>query len=268
MRKFFYLVCFIWACISCNQAADKPKQNKDIVTLPSGIKIHFLHHGKGETPVPGNFAYLELEGFLAKDSTCFRSSIQQKKPMIYPVGEGTLTQGVELVLEKLHEGDEVWAEIPASLGYGSMGIGAIPPNANLLFHIQLNRIFQPQSPPKWDFSNHKPVLDDAELKIWVIDSGFKVTIPNEAHVLTHFALYSSNDSSVLSNSYTDGRPAPWAVGYNQFSPGVDQAMQYFGKGAKFRVWTKGRQAFQNEAYTGLKPKAPFFIDIEIVDWKN
>lgn len=267
MSKFLYVVCFIWAFVSCEHATEKPKQKEDIRILTGGIKIHFLHHGKGKTLVPGDYAYIEFEGFLAKDSTCFRSTIQQKKPMIYPVGEGTLTQGVEQILETLQEGDEVWAEVPASLGYGSMGVGAIPPNANLLFHIQLNRIFQPQTPPKWNFAN-KPVINDQNLKVWVIDSGLKVCVPKGSSVLTHFSLYAAKDSNNLSNSYTDGRPAPWAVGYNQFSPGVDQAIQHFGKGAQFRVWVSGEQAFQTEAYPGLKPKAKFFIDIEIIDWKK
>jgi len=263
MRIFFGIFCAValWSCGEKTSQATKPQH--ETKTLKNGVVIHYLQKGSGTAAIPGEFVQMDLEGMLKKDSSIFRSSIQQKKEMIYPVGEGTVCQGVEAALEVLVPGDEVWLEVPASQGFGSMGIGAIPPNSDLLFHVWLREVYRPQSPPKWDFSTTQKVDEKAGLEVWKVKEGRSPYARPGNTVLSHFAIYRAKDSVLLRTSYTDGRPAAWMVGIGQFPPGVEQVLTHCGKGGKFRVRVSGDQTYRKSEMPEIPSNMSLIIDMEV-----
>ena len=263
MRIFFGILCAValWGCDGKTQ--QNRAQTDDTRTLKNGVVIHYIQKGKGNPAIPGEFVQMDLEGMLKKDSSIFRSSIQQKKEMIYPVGEGTVCQGVEAALEVLVPGDEVWIEVPASQGFGSMGIGAIPPNSDLLYHVWLREVYRQQSPPKWDFSRAEKEDLKKGLEVWKVTEGMSPYARPGNTVLSHFAIYRAKDSVLLRTSYTDGRPAVWQVGVGQFPPGVEQVLTQSGKGGKFRVRVSGEQTYQRSQMEEIPSNMPLIIDMEV-----
>ena len=114
----------------------KPK----LVTLPSGLKYVDLTVGKGPMPKTGQTVYVHYVGTL-ENGTKFDSSRDRGTPFSFPLGEGQVIKGWDEGVATMRVGGRRKLVIPPSLGYGAAGAGGvIPPNAVLLFDIELLRI--------------------------------------------------------------------------------------------------------------------------------
>jgi peptidylprolyl isomerase len=72
------------------------------------------------------------------DGTVFDSSIKRGKPIEFPIGTGRVIPGWDEGIMLLKEGEKASLVIPPYLGYGERGAGGvIPPNAILLFDVEL-----------------------------------------------------------------------------------------------------------------------------------
>ena len=67
----------------------------------------------------------------------FDSSYERGKPLQFAVGTGRVIKGWDEALLTMRVGGRRMLVIPAELGYGAKGIGPIPPNADLVFYVEL-----------------------------------------------------------------------------------------------------------------------------------
>jgi peptidylprolyl isomerase/FKBP-type peptidyl-prolyl cis-trans isomerase FklB len=106
-------------------------------TLPSGLQYKVVRAGPadGLRPQLGDEVKVNYEGKLV-DGTVFDSSYQRGVPAAMPL-KG-LIKGWQEALQLMRPGDEWILYVPPSLGYGEEGAGGtIPPNAALIFRIEL-----------------------------------------------------------------------------------------------------------------------------------
>lgn len=103
-----------------------------------GLKIKVLKEGSGQQMVENsNKVTVHYVGKLINGRK-FDSSIDRGKPFEFTVGQGEVIQGWEKGVLKMRIGEKRQLTIPAELGYGAMGAGrAVPPNATLIFEIEL-----------------------------------------------------------------------------------------------------------------------------------
>ena len=93
--------------------------------------------GTGDTVVAGDTVVLSYVGVLP-DGTVFDSTEKQGgKPLVFTVGQGQLIPGFERGVLGMQEGGRRLLAIPPVLGYGAQGKGPVPPNATLIFDVQL-----------------------------------------------------------------------------------------------------------------------------------
>ena len=71
------------------------------------------------------------------DGTKFDSSVERGTPIDFPVGQGRVIKGWDEALLSMKKGEKRVLIIPASLGYGPSGRGPIPPNATMVFDVEL-----------------------------------------------------------------------------------------------------------------------------------
>lgn len=127
------------------QAADlKPMttpnaENKETVTTASGLKYTEVVEGTGETPQNGQVVTVHYTGTLT-DGTKFDSSRDRGQPFKFKIGVGQVIKGWDEGVGTMKVGGRRMLEIPAELGYGSRGIGPIPPNSTLLFDVELLKV--------------------------------------------------------------------------------------------------------------------------------
>jgi FKBP-type peptidyl-prolyl cis-trans isomerase FkpA len=105
--------------------------------MPENLQIELLTAGTGVSPEAGQIAVVHYTGYLT-DGSKFDSSADRNEPFEVAAGVGQVIGGWDLALLRMRVGDKVRLTIPPNLAYGAGGIeGVIPPNATLLFEVEL-----------------------------------------------------------------------------------------------------------------------------------
>jgi hypothetical protein len=107
------------------------------VTTPSGLKYTDLVVGTGPSPRVGQTAVVHYTGTLQKDGTKFDSSRDRGQPYPFALGTGTVIKGWDEGVATMKVGGRRQLVVPPALGYGATGKGTIPPNATLVFDVEL-----------------------------------------------------------------------------------------------------------------------------------
>jgi peptidyl-prolyl cis-trans isomerase A (cyclophilin A) len=103
----------------------------------SGLRYQFIQRGEGKQAQAGKTVSVHYEGSL-ENGKVFDSSYPRKKPIEFTLGQGQVIEGWDEGIALLKVGDKARFVIPSDLGYGSRGAGgAIPPNATLIFDVEL-----------------------------------------------------------------------------------------------------------------------------------
>ena len=111
------------------------------MTTPSGLKITDTQPGTGATPRTGQTCVMHYTGWLYQDGkkgAKFDSSVDRGQPFEFPIGTGRVIKGWDEGVASMKVGGKRTLIIPPELGYGARGAGGvIPPNATLLFKVEL-----------------------------------------------------------------------------------------------------------------------------------
>ena len=110
-------------------------------TTPSGLKIIDIKVGTGPAPKPGQTCMMHYTGWLYendKKGAKFDSSLDRNQPFSFPIGQHQVIAGWDEGVATMKVGGKRTLIIPPELGYGARGAGGvIPPNATLIFDVEL-----------------------------------------------------------------------------------------------------------------------------------
>ena len=150
MTKYVAVVAIILALTTlfvAQSAAKKPatpntnsptKVTGDGVKTPSGLIYWDIRVGNGATAKEGSHVRVHSTGWLTTGKK-FDSSVDAGKPFDFTIGNGEVIKGWEEGVAGMRVGGKRQLRIPPNLGYGAEGTpgGPIPPNATLIFDVQL-----------------------------------------------------------------------------------------------------------------------------------
>jgi len=114
-----------------------PTPSGSIVKTASGLRYEVLREGKGTEARAGRKVFVHYTGWLT-DGTKFDSSLDRGTPFDFALGRGQVIRGWDEGVEGMKVGEKRKLTIPPDLGYGARGAGGvIPPNATLVFDVEL-----------------------------------------------------------------------------------------------------------------------------------
>jgi peptidylprolyl isomerase len=111
------------------------------MTTPTGLQITDSKIGTGATPKPGQICVMHYTGWLYQGGAKgqkFDSSVDRGQPFEFPIGRQRVIAGWDEGVASMKVGGKRTLIIPPALGYGERGAGGvIPPNATLIFEVEL-----------------------------------------------------------------------------------------------------------------------------------
>src|SRR5262249_61221065 len=117
------------------QGAGKP------MTTAPGLQIIDPTVGTGASPKPGQICVMHYTGWLYENGQKgkkFDSSVDRNEPFEFPIGQHRVITGWDEGVATMKVGGKRTLIIPPALGYGARGAGGvIPPNATLIFDVEL-----------------------------------------------------------------------------------------------------------------------------------
>jgi len=108
------------------------------VKTPSGLIYWDMRVGNGDVAKEGSHVRVHYTGWLTTGKK-FDSSVDAGKPFDFTIGNGEVIKGWEEGVSGMRVGGKRQLRIPPDLAYGSEGTpdGTIPPNATIIFDVQL-----------------------------------------------------------------------------------------------------------------------------------
>jgi peptidylprolyl isomerase len=123
------------------QMASAQTAGKKPMTTASGLQIIDSKEGTGATPKTGQTCVMHYTGWLYENGQKgkkFDSSVDRNEPFEFPIGQRRVIAGWDEGVASMKVGGKRTLISPPELGYGARGAGgAIPPNATLMFDVEL-----------------------------------------------------------------------------------------------------------------------------------
>ncbi|MFK3736362.1 FKBP-type peptidyl-prolyl cis-trans isomerase [Massilia sp. TN1-12] len=144
MKLKFPLVAAFAAILSlsaCGGGGDGDSSGGVVVANPAALTITDTVVGTGAEAATGKTATVTYTGWLYSATAAdHKGNKFDSGTFPFVVGAGNVIKGFDQGVQGMKVGGKRTVQIPSSLGYGASGSGSIPPNAGLVFDVELTAV--------------------------------------------------------------------------------------------------------------------------------
>ena len=246
-----------------------------VVKTGSGLEYIVLASGPadGETPSLRSEVTIHYEGHLNADNSKFDSSFDRGETASFPVGG--VVPGFSEALQLMRPGDSWLVYFPSELGYGARGSrGAVPPNADLVFEIEMKSF---NSPPNitqeawakftpWNSAAPEVKKTTSGLEYVVLESGPAegALVAKEQDVEIFYEGRLASGGEAFDSAFERGQTEVFPVA--AVVPGFSEALQLMKPGDRFLVHIPSELGYGARGTPGgpIPPNAALIFEILVV----
>ncbi|MCW3101998.1 MAG: Peptidylprolyl isomerase [Bacteroidetes bacterium] len=244
-------------------------KGKDTVKTASGLQYILVKANKsGEQAVSGTKVVANYSAFLL-DGKMFDSSIERGQPLKANIGKGQLFAGLEEGLALMHKGEKARIIIPSKLAFGEKGSGPIPPNADIIFDVEMVDVQKVIPPVAYDIKGLEAKKTASGITYYEVKrSGSTVKAEAGKTVKVHYSGYLA-DGTMFDSSVERGEPIEFPLGQAYVIQGWEEGIALMNVGDKLRLVIPYLLAYGEAGRPPMIPaKADLTFDVELVDVKD
>lgn len=245
------------------------KMDSNETVTASGLKIKITEHGNGRQVQKGDKVTAHYTGLLT-DGKKFDSSKDRNQPFSFKVGMGQVIAGWDEGFQLLKVGDKATFTIPSQIAYGTSGAGggAIPPNATLIFDVEVIDAVEspkPRAAVPFEVAGLDTIKMQSGLRFIKVESGTGIKAQQGRHVSVHYTGYLM-DGKKFDSSVERGEPIEFQLGRGMVIKGWEEGIELMHVGDKMRFIIPSELAYgENGAPGAIPPNATLIFDCELVD---
>jgi len=257
-------VSFSLVALAGARAADPRQTGKDqskkMKKTESGLEYRDVKQGTGEAPEYGQTCVMHYTGWLWEDNAKgkkFDSSLDRDTPFSFHVGESEVIKGWDEGVSTMTVGTKRELLIPPELAYGARGAGGvIPPNATLLFEVELLELRG-----KWQKT-------ETGLKYMDRKEGTGATPKSGQTCVVHYTgwLWQNDARGKKFDSSVDRRePFSFRVGEGEVIKGWDEGVSTMKVGGKRKLFVPAKLGYGADGSPPvIPPGATLLFDVELL----
>lgn len=230
------------------------------VTTASGLIYEDLVTGSGDAAQAGRSVRVHYTGWLVSGEK-FDSSVDRNEPFGFPLGAGHVIPGWDEGVQGMQPGGKRKLTIPPALAYGEDGAGGvIPPNATLVFEVELLEVEAPL-----DMSMKDPHTTASGLVYEDIVLGSGALAKAGQHVAVHYTGWLT-DGSKFDSSKDRGEPFAFPLGGRRVIAGWDEGVAGMKVGGTRKLIIPPALGYGARGAGGvIPPNATLVFEVELLD---
>ena len=243
------------------------EMENEIITTKSGLQYQDIIIGKGNNPEKGDKVVVHYTGKL-EDGTKFDSSLDRDAPFEFIIGMGQVIKGWDEGLSTMKIGGKRILTIPSKLGYGERGAGgAIPPNATLIFEVELLDIKLPFIDKDFELEGEETITQTGMI---IIDHVLgKGDLPEKGkEVVVHYT-GKLEDGTKFDSSHDREQAFSFILGQGRVIKGWEEGLLTMRIGGKRTLIIPSNLAYGKRGTGGvIPPNATLIFEIELLNIKS